>query len=76
LGQQSPVDLFSALPDIAEVETLNEQNTHLTLIPKDGQEIFEHVQQFIKEKGWHVKQLYIEPGRLDEVFRQMTQEVQ
>lgn len=68
-------DYLTGLDEIEEIEKLNESGTHLTLIPKEGQEIFNQIGQIIKEKGWHVKQLYIERGRLDEVFRSMTQEV-
>ncbi len=75
VAQNALYDTLSQLAGVEEVETLNDTATHLTLIPKEGQEIFEEVGQLIKEKAWPIKQLYVERGRLDEVFRRMTQEV-
>lgn len=62
-----------ALPGVLEVETQREGRL-LTVIPQPGQVIFPVVGQFVREQGWPVKELAVERGRLDEVFRRLTAE--
>jgi len=70
-----PADYLAQLDVVEAVEVEHDSDNKITLIPKGGEEIYDRVGQVIKEQGWQVKQLYIERGRLDEVFRNITQEV-
>lgn len=72
---EQPVDSapLLALPCVLEVETQREGRL-LTVIPQPGQVIFPVVGQFVREQGWPVKELAVERGRLDEVFRRLTAE--
>lgn len=44
----------------------------LTCLPKNGALLIEAVSALATGEGWAVKELYAEPGRLDEVFRAIT----
>ncbi len=44
----------------------------LTAFPKDGALLVEDVSIVAQREKWDVKELYAEPGRLDEVFRAIT----
>jgi ABC-2 type transport system ATP-binding protein len=45
---------------------------HITVMSSDGTEIVEAVNARIRENSIPVEQLYVERGRLDDVFRQIT----
>ncbi|CAD5109084.1 ABC transporter ATP-binding protein [Zestomonas carbonaria] len=62
---------LSALPGVAGVE-VNELEHSLTVLAQPGQVIFPQVSALIGERGWKVKELNVERGRLDEVFRSLT----
>ena len=61
---------LAALPGVAGVEDNAEGS--LTLLAAPGQVIFPQVNELIRQRGWHVKELDVERGRLDEVFRSLT----
>jgi ABC-2 type transport system ATP-binding protein len=42
------------------------------VLAQPGQVIFAQVNQLIHARGWQVKELDVERGRLDEVFRSLT----
>jgi len=44
----------------------------LTAFPKSGTLLIEQVSQLATRENWNLKELYAEPGRLDEVFRAIT----
>ncbi len=44
----------------------------LRVVPRDGAFILPEVGQLAMEHGWHVDELQVESGRLDEVFREIT----
>jgi ABC-2 type transport system ATP-binding protein len=44
----------------------------LTAFPKSGAMLIEAVSALAARENWTVKELYAEPGRLDEVFRAIT----
>ncbi|HEY5047967.1 MAG TPA: ABC transporter ATP-binding protein [Rhizomicrobium sp.] len=44
----------------------------LTVFPKSGALLIENVSALALSQNWDVKELYAEPGRLDEVFRAIT----
>ena len=69
-------ELDSAIKQIAgveQVEGAEHDTSRFTLIPKKGEKIFKEVQACLTAKGWQSSQLFIEKGRLDEVFRSLTQ---
>ena len=44
----------------------------LTAFPKSGALLIEAVSALAMSEKWDVKEMYAEPGRLDEVFRAIT----
>ena len=65
-----------ALAKLAGVEkTELESNQIVTVFPKAGAAIFETVNQALVQHDWEIEGLYTEKGRLDDVFRRITQEV-
>ncbi|MBK8286145.1 MAG: ATP-binding cassette domain-containing protein [Ahniella sp.] len=65
-------DLLGALPDIASVE-IHAQDQRVTAFPKKGRQIFNAVTAALKDKNIAFRELALEQGRLDEVFRTITQ---
>ena len=61
---------LAALPGVAGVEDNAEGS--LTLLAAPGQVIFPQVNELIRQRGWQVKELDVERGRLDEVVRSLT----
>jgi len=59
---------------IAAVETVGRVNGHLHLraLPKSGMSIAAEVTQAIRESAIVVDEIYVERGKLDDVFRQIT----
>jgi ABC-2 type transport system ATP-binding protein len=64
---------LARVPDIAAIE-VDPQDNRLTAFPKPGRAIFVAVGDALKERGVVVRELALEAGRLDEVFRTITQE--
>ncbi|WP_068829346.1 ABC transporter ATP-binding protein [Pseudomonas sp. BMS12] len=64
-------EALGALPGVAGVER-NEREHSITLLAKPGEVIFSQVNELIRQRGWQVKELDVERGRLDEVFRTLT----
>ncbi|MDF3196783.1 ATP-binding cassette domain-containing protein [Pseudomonas sp. 1928-m] len=62
---------LAALPGVAGVEE-NAPEHSLSILAKPGEVIFPQVNALIAERGWKVKELNVERGRLDEVFRSLT----
>ncbi|SEC04276.1 ABC transporter ATP-binding protein [Pseudomonas anguilliseptica] len=62
---------LAALPGVAGVEENSLENS-LSILAKPGEVIFPQVNALIAERGWQVKELNVERGRLDEVFRSLT----
>lgn len=62
---------LAALPGVAGVEE-NRVERSLTVLAQPGQVIFPQVNALIHQRGWHVEELDVERGRLDEVFRSLT----
>ena len=62
---------LAALPGVAGVER-NEREHSLTVLAQPGAVIFSAVNELIRERGWSIKELDVERGRLDEVFRTLT----
>lgn len=62
---------LAALPGVAGVEE-NAPEHSLSILAKPGEVIFPQVNALIAARGWQVKELNVERGRLDEVFRSLT----
>lgn len=62
---------LAALPGVAGVEE-NALEHSLSILAKPGEVTFAQVNALIAERGWQVKELNVERGRLDEVFRRLT----
>lgn len=62
---------LAALPGVAGVEE-NPLEHSLTVLARPGEVIFPQVNALIAERGWRIKELDVERGRLDEVFRTLT----
>ncbi|WP_372865971.1 ATP-binding cassette domain-containing protein, partial [Pseudomonas sp.] len=73
LVAEEPLDVaaLAALPGVLAVED-NEREHSLSVLAKPGEVIFAQVNALIVQRGWRVKELNVERGRLDEVFRRLT----
>jgi len=60
------------LAEVAEVES-DSRELRLTAVPKPGANTLAAVSALIDKNDWDVPELHLESGRLDEVFRSLTQ---
>ena len=60
-----------ALPAVAQVE-VSERDARLTALPKAGAPILPALSELAARSGVQLKELHLESGRLDEVFRTIT----
>jgi ABC-2 type transport system ATP-binding protein len=60
-----------ALPAVAQVE-VSERDARLTALPKAGTTILPALSELAARTGLRLKELHLEAGRLDEVFRNIT----
>ena len=65
------IEALAALPGVSGVER-NEREHSVTVLAKAGEVIFPQVNELIRQRGWQVRELDVERGRLDEVFRSLT----
>jgi ABC-2 type transport system ATP-binding protein len=63
---------LAALPQIAAIE-MDARELKLTAVPKNGANALAAVSAVIGKNNWDVPELHLESGRLDEVFRTLTQ---
>jgi ABC-2 type transport system ATP-binding protein len=61
----------AALPAVAAVE-VSERDVRLTALPRSGAAILAAVSDLASRQGLALKELHLESGRLDEVFRSIT----
>ena len=63
-----------ALPEVTDVEQtpINMSQTRLTAVPRGGHAIFAAVQAAGQGQGWPIREMFVESGHLDEVFRSIT----
>jgi ABC-2 type transport system ATP-binding protein len=61
----------AALPAVAEVE-VSVRDARLTALPRAGATILPTVSELATSRGLKLKELHLESGRLDEVFRTIT----
>ncbi len=67
---QAAASRLGALQESNEVEIRRGQ---LTVFPSGQGDLFDAVTREVREAGWRVSQIQLESGRLDEVFRSVTQ---
>ena len=63
---------LALLPEIAAIE-MDVRELKLTAVPKSGVNALAAVSAVIDKNNWDVPELHLESGRLDEVFRTLTQ---
>jgi ABC-2 type transport system ATP-binding protein len=61
----------AALPQVATVE-VSEREARLTALPRAGALILQDISDLAQRQGLQLKELHLESGRLDEVFRTIT----
>jgi ABC-2 type transport system ATP-binding protein len=64
-------DVLVRLADVASVE-IDVQDQRITAFPRKHKSIFPAVVEALKSNGIQVREIALEQGRLDEVFRQIT----
>jgi ABC-2 type transport system ATP-binding protein len=66
--------VLEAHPSVAGVEHVSHVDgiTTLTVLPRPEHTLVEEIGAAAVRERWQVKELYAEPGRLDEVFRSLT----
>jgi ABC-2 type transport system ATP-binding protein len=69
---EKPEQLAAAVPEVGGVES-DERELRLTAVPKSGANALSAVSALIARYDWAVPELHLESGRLDEVFRTLTQ---
>jgi ABC-2 type transport system ATP-binding protein len=62
---------IEALPSVAEVE-VSARDAQLTALPRAGATILPALSEMAAREGLRLKELHLESGRLDEVFRTIT----
>jgi ABC-2 type transport system ATP-binding protein len=62
---------IEALPFVAAVE-VSERDARLTALPRAGAQILPALSELAARQGLKLKELHLESGRLDEVFRTIT----
>ncbi|ALS97810.1 ABC transporter ATP-binding protein [Lacimicrobium alkaliphilum] len=72
--QLTDISGLAELPGVEDME-VDRHNGRVTLFPEGQQDLMPAVSAYIRDRGLQVDTLYQEQGRLDDVFRQMTEEV-
>jgi gliding motility-associated transport system ATP-binding protein len=62
---------IAALPNVADVE-ISEREGRITALPRERATILPAISELAARQGFRLKELHLEPGRLDEVFRSIT----
>ncbi len=76
--RDGPPDLrerLAAVPGVARVEVLDEAGGRLRLLASHGRSILAAVGDALRGAGLQAEELYVEAGRLDDVFRHLTHAV-
>jgi ABC-2 type transport system ATP-binding protein len=68
-----PERVASILSEMPQARKVELKEGELTVFPAGDGGLFEVITDAVKEHGWSVSELRLEAGRLDEVFRQVTQ---
>lgn len=55
-----------------EVKAASAQFTEVTALARPGSHILDDISKAIADNGWPVREIAVDPGRLDDVFRSLT----
>jgi gliding motility-associated transport system ATP-binding protein len=71
---QETVSVLQDLAGVAAVEPEPAQDGLATfhVIPRNGRPLLDDVARAAHDQGWEVEQIFVETGRLDDVFREIT----
>ena len=69
---QHPERVASVLSELPEARKVEIRDGELTVFPANGAELFEVISNRVRQHQWAVEEIRLEAGRLDEVFRQIT----
>ncbi|MEC8543154.1 MAG: ABC transporter ATP-binding protein [SAR324 cluster bacterium] len=71
---QNVQQILLEIPSVERVEShsSNHQTLSFVILAKQGQPILEEVKERLDQQNVKIVEMYVEKGRLDEVFRQMT----
>ena len=69
-----PEKAASVLSELHGVRKVEIREGELTVFPQAGAALFQPITERVRELGWTVHELRLEQGRMDEVFRQVTQQ--
>ena len=71
---QNVQQILLGIPSIerVEIQSSNHQTLSFVILAKQGQPILEEVKERLDQQNIKIVEMYVEKGRLDEVFRQMT----
>lgn len=72
LSYPSDTSGFLELENVIDIED-DLANSRVTLISRDGADVLHAVTQHISDRRLPVDTMFVEPGRLDQVFRELTQ---
>jgi ABC-2 type transport system ATP-binding protein len=61
----------AALPQVASVE-VDERAARLTALPREGAALLGAISELSESQGIALREMYLEPGRLDDFFRTIT----
>ena len=71
---QNVQQILLEIPSVerVEIQSSNYQTLSFVVLAKQGQPILEEVKERLDQQNVKIVEMYVEKGRLDEVFRQMT----
>ena len=71
---QNVQQILLGIPSVerVEIQSSNYQTLSFVVLAKQGQPILEEVKERLDQQNIKIVEMYVEKGRLDEVFRQMT----
>ena len=71
---QNVQQILLGIPSVerVEIQSSNHQTLSFVILAKQGQPILEEVKERLYQHNVKIVEMYVEKGRLDEVFRQMT----
>ena len=71
---QNVQQILLGIPSVerVEIQSSNHQTLSFVILAKQGQPILEEVKERLDQQNIKIVEMYVEKGRLDEVFRQMT----
>ena len=71
---QNVQQILLGIPSVerVEIQSSNHQTLSFVILAKQGQPILEEVKEHLDQQNVKIVEMYVEKGRLDEVFRQMT----